>query len=264
MTTTMDLSNKYFVKNKKNGVYNDITKMFDGVRVLKVDGFLKRGAPKNVYTASWEFSNEEDMVITTEQSEYEPTIIRERSDIEITFIVGERYASGEIDVMETHNAFVDYLTNTDIWIKSAYVNNYSVHCVCTKEYEPTIVKLKRNGSSYAMGTITLHTLEEPIQEGDIENATLYIGFGASAISTLNDIQSLVNVQYFEKRDIRGNYSVSANDTSYLWVCATKDVSRLTSSGFYIPIEAPITIGEFKCYRSSNDIVRGMVSFTIED
>lgn len=260
-----DLRNKYFVKREENGTYVDITTMFDGVRILKVDGFLKRGAPKNIYTSDWEFSDKEDFVITTERSEYEPIIKRQRVDLEITFIVGDRYADNEIDVMEMHEAFVDYMTDKDIWVKSAYVNNRSVHCVCNNEYEPTVVKLKRNGSSYVMGTIKLHTLDIVNESGGggVTEYDLYIGFGGATISSMQDIENLTNMQHHEQSALYGNYRISARETSYLWICANTDITRATSSGFYIPLEEPITIGELKCYRSANDIVQGEVVFTIE-
>lgn len=158
-----DLRNKYFVKNTENGTFADVTTLFDGVRVLKVDGFLSKGKPVNIYTAQWINEQDEDFLITTEQ-ENVPVVIRENVDLEITFIVHSKYATNhDIDVMTQHNAFVDYMTNSDVWVKSAYVNNRYVHCVCLKEYKPTVVKLQRGDASWVMGTLTLHTLDAPTQ-----------------------------------------------------------------------------------------------------
>ncbi len=158
-----DLRNKYFVKNTENGTFADVTTLFDGVRVLKVDGFLSKGKPVNIYTAQWINEQEEDFLITTEH-ENVPIVIRENVDLEITFIVHSKYTTNHnIDVMTQHNAFVDYMTNSDVWVQSSYVNNRYVHCVCLKEYKPTTVKLQRGNASWVMGTLTLHTLDAPTQ-----------------------------------------------------------------------------------------------------
>lgn len=154
---------RYFVKNTSDGVFTDITTLFDGVAVLKVDGFLSKGKPVNIYTAQWINEQDEDFLITTEHGNV-PVVIRENVDLEITFIVHSKYATNHnIDVMAQHNAFVDYMTNSDVWVKSAYVNNRYVHCVCLTEYKPTTVKLQRGNASWVMGTLTLHTLDAPTQ-----------------------------------------------------------------------------------------------------
>lgn len=158
-----DLKNKYFVKKRSNGEFTDVTTLFDGVRILKVDGFLAKGKPINIFTQQWIGNQKEDMLITTLDANNTPVVIRENVDIEITFIVHSKYATNHnIDVMTQHNAFVDYMTNSDVWVKSAYVNNRYVHCVCLKEYKPTTIKLQRGDDSWVMGTITLHTLDAPI------------------------------------------------------------------------------------------------------
>ena len=154
--------NRYFVKNTANGAFQDITTLFDGVAVVKVDGMLAKGKPVNVFTQQWIGSQEEDFLITTLDEHDNPVVIRENVDIEITFIVRQKYADSVIDVQDVHDSFVDYMTNSDVWVKSAYVGNKYVHCVCQSEYKPTTVHLQRGDSSYIMGTIKLHTLDAPI------------------------------------------------------------------------------------------------------
>lgn len=159
----------YQVKNTESGTYQNIETMFPGVAILKVDGMLERGEPVNIYTAQWVNSQEEDFLITTRDIYDNPVVIRKNVDIEVTFIVKQKYASSTIDVMTTHDSFVDYMTGSDVWIKSSYMNNKYVHCVCLKEYKPTNIRLQRtindNGrridNSYVIGTITLHTLDSP-------------------------------------------------------------------------------------------------------
>lgn len=156
-----DLTGKYYLKNTEAGTFSDVTSLFDGLRILKVDGFLSKGKPVNIYTAQWVNSQKEDFMITTLDAQNNPVVIRENVDLEITFIVHSSYASSSIDVMTVHDSFINYMTNTDVWIKSAYVGNKYAHCVCLKDYKPTTVKLQRGDSSWVMGTITMHCLNAP-------------------------------------------------------------------------------------------------------
>ncbi len=155
-----DLTGKYFIKNNQSGSFVDVATMFNGVRILKVDGMTSLGEAKNVYTASWEYESEEDFMIVMENDNDAIEIIRECVDIDITFIVRQKYSSSVIDVKTQHDAFVAFMTNTDVWIKSNY-DGMSAHCVCLKEYKPTIKKLHRGDDSWIMGTITLHMLDKP-------------------------------------------------------------------------------------------------------
>jgi len=152
-------SNRFFAKNTESGTFQDITTMFDGVAVLKLDGMLAKGEPVNVYTAQWIDSQQEDFMITTLDDNDNPVVIRKNVDLELTFIIRQKYATGTIDVQTVHDNFVDYITGSDVWLKSSYVGNKYVHCVCLKDYKPTTVKLERGENSYIMGTITLHCLD---------------------------------------------------------------------------------------------------------
>lgn len=156
-----ELKNIYYVKNSENGQYTDVTNLVDGVRILKIDGFFARGKPVNIYTSQWINSQTEDFLITTLDEDDNPIVVRENVDISITFIVSRKYAANQlIDVAAQHDNFVNYLTNSDIWVRSFYANK-EVHCVCIEEYKPTVVKLQRGISgSYIMGTINLHCLDD--------------------------------------------------------------------------------------------------------
>lgn len=158
-----DSKNRYFVKNTENGSFTDITTLFDGVAVLMLTGLSSKGKPVNIYTEQWVNEQEEDFLITTLDENNHPVVVRENVDIELTFIVRKKYATTQenFDVLAKHDAFVDYMTNTDVWLKSAYMGNKYVHCVCEKEYKPTAVMLNRGDNSYMTGTITLHTLDAP-------------------------------------------------------------------------------------------------------
>lgn len=156
-----DSSGRYYAKNTENGTFADITAMFDGLAVLKVDGMLAKGKPVNIYTAQWVNSQQEDFMITTFDNQNNPVVIRENVDIELTFIVSQKYATYSINVQSVHDSFVNYMTNTDVWLKSSYMGNKYAHCVCQKEYKPTKISLGRGDKSYILGTIVLHTLNAP-------------------------------------------------------------------------------------------------------
>lgn len=154
-------SGKYYVKNTESGTFTDITSQFDGVAILKMEGLLAKGKPVNIYTEQWIDSQEEDFMITTYDTNEQPVVIRENTDVEITFIIRQKYASTTIDVLTQHDNFVSYMTDTDVWVKSAYLGNKYAHCVCLSDYKPTTVELDRGDNSYIMGTITLHCLDAP-------------------------------------------------------------------------------------------------------
>ena len=154
--------NTYFTKNSESASWEDITSKFDGVRILKMDGFLAKGKPINIFTQQWLSNQKEDFLITALDDNDNPVVIRENVDIEITFIVRQKYANLVIDVQDVHDRFVEYMTGSDVWLKSAYLGNRYVHCVCLSEYKPTTVRLQRGGDSYIMGTLKLHTLNTPI------------------------------------------------------------------------------------------------------
>lgn len=155
-----DSSNRYYVKNTENGTFQDITTMFNGVAVLKISGFLDKGKPVNIYTEQWIDNQEEDFLITTTENNV-PVVIRENTDLELTFIIRQKYATSTINLMTVHDNFINYMTGSDVWLKSAYVGNKYVHCVCLNEYKPTAINLERGDKSYIMGTITMHTLNSP-------------------------------------------------------------------------------------------------------
>ena len=153
--------NTYFTKNSESASWEDITSKFDGVRILKMDGFLEKGEPINIFTQQWLSNQKEDFLITTLDEHDNPVVIRKNVDLELTFIVRRKYATTNINVQTVHDNFVNYITGSDVWLKSSYVGNKYAHCVCLKEYSPTTIKLERGDNSYIMGTITLHCLDAP-------------------------------------------------------------------------------------------------------
>ena len=146
-------TNKYFVKNSASGSFTDVTTLFDGVNVLAIEGLDSRGRSLNVYYEQW-ITGGTDFMITSNNGQ----IVRENVDIKVVFIVGQRYANTTIDTQEVYDSFVDYMTNTDVWINSSYVGK-QVHCVCIDKIEPKTIKLHRGGNTYILGEIQLKCLE---------------------------------------------------------------------------------------------------------
>lgn len=163
-----DIKNEYLVR-RGTQAFATISSLFDGVRVLKIDGYTNKGKPVNIYTAQWVDKQNEDYMITTTQTiddvDYD-VVIRENVDLDITFIVGDKYATGVLNVRQQHDAFIAYMTDGALYIKSNYADR-TMKCVCLKDYKPTIEKLKRPaGKNYIMGTISLHTLDVQAGDGD--------------------------------------------------------------------------------------------------
>ena len=149
------ITNKYFIKNFASGSFTDVTTLFDGVNVLAVEGLDAKGKALNVYVEQW-ITGGTDFMITSNNGQ----IVRENVDIKVVFIVGQRYANTTIDTQTVYDSFVDYMTNTDVWINSSYVGK-RVHCACIEKVEPKTIKLHRGGNTYILGEIQLKCLETP-------------------------------------------------------------------------------------------------------
>lgn len=154
------LSAKYYLKNTAAGTFSDVTTLYDGVNILQVSGFDERGKAINVYNEQWVNSQVEDFLITTLDTNNQPVIIRENVNLKVVFVVGQRYANSTINTQTVYDNFVNYMTNTDMWIASKFYGK-QVHCVALDKVEPKSVKLKRGSSTYILGELTLHTLEKP-------------------------------------------------------------------------------------------------------
>lgn len=157
-----DLSNKYFVKRQESDSWQDVTMLFDGIKILSIKGFNEEGESVNVYSEQWVNSQTEDFLVTTKDENDNDVVIRKNVDLEMTFIVGTRYSANKnIDTQSVYNAFKDYICkHGDFYIKSAYSGKYA-HVVCLKGVKPTTEKLHRGNNSYILATATLHTLEPP-------------------------------------------------------------------------------------------------------
>ena len=258
-----DLRNKYFVRKGAEEEWKDFSSLFDGLRVLSIDGFNEIGKAINIYNEQWIDEQEEDFMVTTEDNLGQPIVIRENINLSLTFIVSGRYATNGIDTREQHDKFIKYVSNGDFYIKSSYTGKIA-HCALLDGYKPTTEKLRRGFSSYIIGTISLHTLDIPetYSGGVPSNNDLYIGFGAESISA-SQIPNLQNVQHYNLDDIAGTYTIQCNSLSYLWICTKSTIVRVVNDVFEVPMLGAQTIGEYRCYRSANSIRPHTMTFTIK-
>lgn len=151
-----DLANKYFIKRHSSDSWQDVTTLFNGIKVLSITGMNEKGEAQNVFTQQWIDSQEEDYFLAGE------TVVRANVDLTMTFIAGTRYSSnGSVDTQTVYNSFVSYICDQgDFYIKSVYTNK-SAHVVCLKGIKPTTESLHRGASSYIIATATLHCLDQP-------------------------------------------------------------------------------------------------------
>lgn len=116
-------------------------------------------------------------------------------------------------------------------------------------------------------SITLHVEAEGMTDETTETVTMvramYFGFAATEAATDLDIKALGKQPI--KTTPGGSYTISnAADGNYLWLCVpdTMNISKVTSGGFDVPMEAVETTDGYKCYRSSNAIVTGTYNYQI--
>ena len=116
-------------------------------------------------------------------------------------------------------------------------------------------------------SITLHVEAEGMTDETTKTVTMvramYFGFAAAEAATDLDIKSLGKQPI--KTTPGGSYTISnAADGNYLWLCVpdTMNISKVTSGGFDVPMEAVETTDGYKCYRSSNAIVTGTYNYQI--
>lgn len=98
-------------------------------------------------------------------------------------------------------------------------------------------------------------------------APMYFGFAAATEAASLEITSLGKQSI--KTSPGGSYTLNNATTGhYLWLCVpgSMTISRVTSSGFDVPMEAAedgsTPVDSYKCYRSSSPINEGAMSIVI--
>lgn len=78
---------------------------------------------------------------------------------------------------------------------------------------------------------------------------VYIGFADSELGGFNDVFDLDTLSDIYR--INGVHELSIEDGKYLWICTQESIDGVTSRGTVIPMEEPVDIKDYHCYRSSN-------------
>lgn len=149
------------------------------------------------------------------------------------------------------------ITPTSMQLKSGDIILESVN----KTYTDTI----NNSKSYKAVAIN----QGITKESNVVTVNAYYPMYFGECETVYDKATLITTN--NKRPIasspRGDVSITFTGGKYLWLCvpSTMTINKVTSSGFAVPMEAPVmqTINEqYKCYRSADTINKGTVNFTI--
>lgn len=179
-----------------------------------------------------------------------------------------------MDEQTIYDSFVDFMTSSDVWFASTY-NNLEVHCICTGDIKPKLVKIQRGVRSYIIGEITLHPLEPAAkiemaeEEGKLVPVIVvyppcYYGFSDDVtFSSLEDMEAALAKE--ERTTMSGSYTLTAQENGYLWFCVPTNLvlSKIMAYGFQVPIEIIETgVSGYVCYRSSYEIKAGTYTFIV--
>lgn len=96
----------------------------------------------------------------------------------------------------------------------------------------------------------------------------YYGFLTSSTITSSQVTTLTKQARASSAAV-SSLSVNFTSAGYLWLCVPSGmtVSSVTSSGFAVPMEDPITVavsgkGDYLCYRSTNQANAGTVTYVV--
>ena len=93
--------------------------------------------------------------------------------------------------------------------------------------------------------------------------TMKYGFHVSGTMNAGFIAALAGSK--ETKSPAGQYTATNNVTGhYMWFCVAsqQSINKVTSGGFDVPLEAAVTVGKYKCYRSSNAVAAGEHTFVV--
>lgn len=147
----------YYVKNSEDGTYANVATTFSGVRILAINGMTAIGEAINVYNEQW-VDGTEDFLIAAQDGK----IARKNIDVELVFICANHYVTEQEtqDLQLLCDTFTNYMTQTDVWIRSEYTGK-DIHAYCNSGMDVNTIRLKRGHDSYIVGKIKMHTLAPP-------------------------------------------------------------------------------------------------------
>ncbi len=119
--------------------------------------------------------------------------------------------------------------------------------------------------AYAYGNSDYQATESDLSQKSfvVGYPTMKYGFHASHTMTAGFIAALSGSK--ETKNPAGQYTATNNVTgNYMWFCVAsqQSINKVTSGGFDVPLEAAVTVGKYKCYRSSNAVAAGEHTFVV--
>ena len=138
---------------------------------------------------------------------------------------------------------------------------------------PDSITITENGASISTNKTITRTINDTTTynivaqfKGIAKSKTLKVNayeamyFGSA--NTLTDVTTLTKQSI--KDSPAGDYSIAISENQYVWWCVpnTMTINSIKSESFEVPIEAPITIGNYKCYRTTNRLKAGILNCTI--
>ena len=121
-------------------------------------------------------------------------------------------------------------------------------------------------------TYTLSITSKGVTKTASANVNAYypMYFGHSSKTALESADVLGLTKQAIKSSPNGTYNMSGiGQGDYVWLCVPSNfsITKVTSSGFGVPMEAPITVtvdgkGSYKCYRTSGAMNAGSFNFVI--
>lgn len=90
---------------------------------------------------------------------------------------------------------------------------------------------------------------------------MHYGYAGATID-VPGIEALAG--YKETSSPAGEYTSTTAVNAYLWICIdpAQTIHTVKSSGFDVPMDNPVTIGKYKCYRSAVQHAAGTITYTI--
>lgn len=119
--------------------------------------------------------------------------------------------------------------------------------------------------AYAYGNSDYQAKESDLSQKSfvVGYPTMKYGFHVSGTMSGGFIAALAGSK--ETKSPAGQYTATNNVTgNYMWFCVAsqQSINKVTSGGFDVPLEAAVTVGKYKCYRSSNAVAAGEHTFVV--
>ena len=155
---------------------------------------------------------------------------------------------------ETQGASIYYTLNGSNPTSSSMLYDSSNKPIITSTCTVKAIAIRSGWTNSAVASQSVTVAKANVRYGYTEDITI-------------DLEGIYNLSnYVDKVSPLGEYSTSTINAAYLWFCipSNQSFTSIKSSGYSVPMENPVTIGGFKCYRSSNKHAAGtVITFNVE-